>query len=288
MGRITDIQRFSLNDGPGIRTTVFFKGCNARCIWCHNPETLSYGPTVLRYPDKCMKCGMCVGNAGADVLPPERPGPEMASRCVTGALVTAGREMTAEEILREVIQDIDYYRESGGGVTLSGGEVMMQPKFACELLALCRENGISTAIETNLMYDYSLLEKAMPHLDLIMADIKLLDAEKHLRSVGLPNHVVLENVKRLAARGKDMILRTPVIPGINDNEAEIGAIAAFIAENAPNVLYYELLNFNPLGGGKYTAAGIENRFAGVKPLEQEKIGALAECARSAGIPVRVG
>ena len=293
MGMITDIQRFSLNDGPGIRTTVFFKGCNAKCAWCHNPETLSMEPVVMSYPDKCIGCGFCVKcdpEAVKEGLPPKgaRRTVEAACRCVTGALSIAGREMSVEEILAQIRQDRMYYETSGGGVTLSGGEVMMQPEFAAALLKACHAEGFCTAVETNLMYDFGRLEQTFDDLDLIMADIKLLNDEKHRRYVGVSNAIVMENVKKLGRSGKPFILRTPLIPGVNDDADEISSISAFIAENAPNVMYYELLNLNPLGASKYEALGTDNMFRDTKPLSNDAIDALKEKAQATGIPVRVG
>ncbi|NLG24126.1 MAG: glycyl-radical enzyme activating protein [Clostridiales bacterium] len=293
MGMVTDIQRFSLNDGPGIRTTVFFKGCNARCAWCHNPETLSFEPELLVAPELCIGCAACVGfdaDRAKEGLPPARQQltPASADVCFSGALTVAGREMTVEQVMLDVRQDVTYYRTSGGGVTLSGGEAMMQPAFAAEILAACRREGIATAIETNLLYDFSVLEPLLPLIDLVMADVKLMDDEKHVQYVGLSNRQVLDNVPRLAAAGVKLVLRTPVIPGVNDDEAEIAAIAGFIGREAAGLAYYELLNFNPLGASKYERLGADDRFAGALPLPAERIEALADAARTAGIPVRIG
>ena len=293
MGIVTDIQRFSLHDGPGIRTTVFLKGCNIACAWCHNPETLAVEPELLVYPQRCAGCGACVGfdaEKGAMGLPPAREHLSLASAegCFYGALVAAGREMSAREVVDEVAQDIVYYQTSGGGVTLSGGEVMMQPTFAKEILSLCRERGIATAVETNLAYDFSRLEKLLPLIDLVMADVKLFDDEKHKRHTGSGNGDVLTNIKKLAASGVPYILRTPVVPGVNDTADEIGRIAAAVKESDARLEYYELLNFNPLGVSKYDALGIENLHRDARPLPGEAIEVLKAVAEAQGVPVRVG
>jgi pyruvate formate lyase activating enzyme len=293
MGMITDIQRFSLKDGPGIRSTVFFKGCNVRCRWCHNPETLSMERELFIYPDRCAGCGACAGfeplKAGRG-LPPARENltPESAEDCFSGALQTAGEEMDVSQVMGQLEQDRDYYRNSGGGITLSGGEVMMQAPFAAEILRSCREQGIATAIETNLAYDYSLLEGLLPDLDLVMADIKLMDRDRHRFFTGIGNEEILENVKKLARSGLPYILRTPVIPGVNDRPEEIGRIAAFIARDKEFLLYYELLNYNPLGTSKYEGLGIPCAYRETRPLAGEKIEELVRRAREAGIPVRAG
>ena len=184
-GIITEIERFALKDGPGIRTTVFFKGCNMACKWCHNPETLSVRPQLMIYPDKCIGCGACVEacRAGARTLGKNgalqydrtacKHCGACAANCFSGALVMSGKEMTVEEVMEEILQDRAYYRNSGGGVTLSGGEVSTQPGFALELLQALKKEGISTAIETNLHAPWSVYERMLPFLDLVMFDIKI-------------------------------------------------------------------------------------------------------------------
>lgn len=269
-GIVTDIQRFSLKDGPGIRTTVFLQGCNMACAWCHNPETISLTPQLLYYEDNCIHCGKC------------REG------CFAGARVWSGKEMTAEEVLDEVFQDEAYYKNSGGGITISGGEVMLQPDFAYELLRSCKERGIHTAIETNLNVSWSRIEKLLPVLDLIMCDIKHMDDEKHRTWTGAGNALILANIKELAKNGVPVIIRTPVIPGVNQTKEEIAAIAGYIKESQVNLLYYELLNFNPLGDTKYKGLNKENCFYGQKPADEKLMQSLADAATAQGIPVRVG
>ena len=196
-GIITEIERFALKDGPGIRTTVFFKGCNMACKWCHNPETLSVRPQLMIYPDKCIGCGACVEacRAGARTLGKNgalqydrtacKHCGACAANCFSGALVMSGKEMTVEEVMEEILQDRAYYRNSGGGVTLSGGEVSTQPEFALELLQALKKEGISTAIETNLHAPWSVYERMLPFLDLVMFDIKIFDEEAHRRWTGV-------------------------------------------------------------------------------------------------------
>lgn len=296
MGVLTTIQRFSLHDGPGIRSTVFFKGCNMRCAWCHNPETLSTQPEVLYYRSKCVGCGACAAVCPSHTIVEGKmvydrsqchDGGKCAQVCFSGALETCGYEADVQSVLFEVMQDEAYYAQSGGGVTLSGGEVLLQPEFAGELLRALRARGVHTAIESNLNVDFSTLEKLLPDIDLVMCDLKVWDEELHRRWTGTGNARIKENIEKLGKTGKPMIVRTPVIPGVNDNEQEIGAIAAFAAQQ-PNLLYYELLNFNPLGQSKYLALDAENAFETARPLPENRLEALAAAARASGAAVRVG
>ena len=295
---ITNIQRFSLNDGPGIRTTVFFKGCNLSCKWCHNPETLSLTPQLLVYPDKCMGCGACMqvcpkgalqvveGKITLDRKLCDNCG-KCTGVCFSGTLEMAGTEMSVSDMMWEIEQDIPYYNRSGGGVTLSGGEVLLQPELARELLKACKEKGIHTAIETNLCYDFGVLEYLAPYLDLIMADINVYDNDLHKEMTGQGNDLIFDNVRRLDELDIPYILRTPVIPGVNDNEKEISALSRLAGEGK-NLLYYELLNFNPLGGSKYDGLDMENHFYEARPLPEARLEDLKNIALQNCASVRVG
>ena len=232
---IADIQRASLHDGPGIRTTVFFKGCPLHCAWCHNPECIDPKPQMMYYPDKCIGCGQC------------------RNGCFSGARVLCGKEMTVQEVFDEIRQDMDYYG-SEGGVTFSGGEPLLWRAFLREILPLLRAAGISAAVETSLIfYD----EELFRQFDVIMADLKIWDSSVHKAYTGVPNEGIIENFKKLNGLGIPVIARTPVIPGV---QQEIGQTSAFL-KTLENVEKYELLPYHPLGESKRKALGMElNRF----------------------------
>ena len=296
-GMITTIQRFSLHDGPGIRTTVFFKGCNMHCLWCHNPETIDLQPQLHVYPSKCIHCGACalVCPTGARTMVDGRlvytralctNRGDCVSECFTGAIALSGKEVSVSEVMAEILQDKPYYSRSGGGVTLSGGEVLQQPEFARAILEACRAEGIATAIETNLNADFRIISPLLPCLDLVMADLKLEDDTAHIKWTGASNQRVIDNIRLLDQAGIPMILRTPVIPGANDFDDEIRMIASFVS-SVKSVLYYELLNFNPLGDSKYASLDMENIFADARPLPDDRMEELAAIARRFGLDVQV-
>ena len=189
-GIVTDIQRASVHDGPGLRTTVFFKGCPLNCKWCHNPECISFEKQILQYPEKCIGCGMC------------------DKGCFSGAKVLCGKEMTPKEILKEILLDKPYYA-SDGGVTFSGGEPFAQREVLEETIDLAKENGINCAVETSLVY---FDERIFSKLDLVMADLKIWDDGLHKKYTGVSNKVIIENFKKLNSLGVPIIARTPIVP----------------------------------------------------------------------------
>lgn len=297
-GLITDIQRFSLNDGPGIRTTVFLKGCNMRCEWCHNPETISHKKEIMFYESKCIGCGRCleVCSAGVHLA---KDGRHIIDRekcllcgncvneCYAEALVFSAKEMTSDEVVAEVLQDKVYYDESKGGVTLSGGEVTCQKDFALEIVEKCKANGVKTAIETNLLMPFEQIKELLMAVDLVMLDVKIFDDESHKKHTGVSNAQVLENLKKLDGLGVPFIVRTPLIPGVSDGEENLSAIAGFIAP-LNNLMHYELLNFNPLGASKYKSLSSENKFEDARPFQKSKLDDVAERLSAVGIKVKVG
>ncbi len=262
-GIITDIQRFSLHDGSGIRSTVFFKGCNMRCAWCHNPETLRPGIEQAHYPDKCIHCGHC------------------EDYCPTGARTVIGREVTADDILKEVLPDADYYAASGGGVTLSGGEPFLQADFLAELIPALKAHGLSVDAETNLSLPWERLESGLRQLEHLYFDIKLMEPGAHIRYTGIPNDQILDNAKRLKALAVPFTVRTPLIPGITDTPANIRAAAAFAA--GIGAAGYELLNYNALAKAKYAPVGQAWSLPDLKPLKGPALEDLRRLAEDQGI-----
>lgn len=230
-GIITDIQRASIHDGPGLRTTVFFKGCNFHCAWCHNPETIKLEPEIVFEAEKCIHCGKC----------------ELG--CYTGAKTLCGKEYEVEQILNMVEEDRVYYGKEGG-MTISGGEPSMQAKFLKEILEGAQARKISVGIETNLSMEFALYKEMVPYIDYWIIDIKMYDDKKHEKYTGASNKKVLNNVLQLDRYlKKNMIIRTPIITGVNDTEQELNLIMQFV-NKLNNVMYYELLPYHPLGLSK--------------------------------------
>lgn len=248
-GAVFDVQRFSLHDGPGIRTAVFFKGCSLRCLWCHNPESQRAAPELLFYREKCVGCGACKKVCGRAFTPACVGAGDCVSACLHGARELSGATRTAKEVAALVLRDRAFYRTSGGGVTLTGGEPLLQPAFASEILSACKENGVHTAVETAGDVPFSVFEALLPATDLFLFDLKGIDPALHRKNTGVDNSRILQNARSLAATGR-VRFRMPYVPGYNDGEAP--AVAAFARScGAP----LELMAYHAIGVGKYAALG---------------------------------
>lgn len=277
-GRILNVQHFCTNDGPGIRTTVFLKGCSLRCKWCSNPESIHPKPELAYKQETCIgekECGFCLKEDVCPenaiyVLKSDDPGGDKAKInwdlctncgkcpevCPTNALYLFGQEMTVDQVLAEVEQDAGFYHESGGGLTLSGGECILQPDFVAALLAEAQHRGINTAIETAGNYPWAFMEKVLPYVDYVLHDHKLTDPERHKKWAGVDNKRILENFQKAYETypEKKFIARTPLIPGVNDDEEHIRSVLAFIRPYK-NVVDYELLPYFRYGESKYEFLG---------------------------------
>lgn len=263
-GWIFDIQRFCIHDGPGIRTTVFLKGCPLGCLWCHNPESRSPAPQVAFYASKCMHCGHCreVCPEGAILCTDARVDRGRctacglcADECPNEALKRIGRQTSVAEVLDVVLRDQPFYQTSGGGVTLSGGEPLYQPDFSRELLRACQARGLHTAVETSGSARWERLEELLPCTDLFLYDVKAIDAGQHRRLCGADNALILENARRLSAAGATMLLRAPLIPGCNDGDDDLRRLGEFVlALPAPHTV--ELMPYHRIGIAKYEALGM--------------------------------
>ena len=250
-GIIFNIEHSSFVDGPGIRTTVFFKGCNLRCAWCHNPESQSFLPQIMTYPEKCISCGKCREKCQNGFENCTLCG-KCAFYCPADARRIKGKRYTADEIMTEILPDMPFYKNSGGGVTFSGGECMLQIDFLSELLEKCKENSIHTAVDTAGHLPFSSFERIMPLTDLFLYDVKCFDPEIHEKYTGVKNSLILENLARLLKSGAKIWVRIPIIPSVNDSTDEMLKIKDFFDKNGyPEKI--ELLPYHTMGEGKYDA-----------------------------------
>jgi pyruvate formate lyase activating enzyme len=262
-GLIFDIRRFSVHDGPGIRTTVFFKGCPLSCWWCHNPESRSPEPET-------------------SVKTLTLDGRKFPVNEVTGT------SMTVEAVMEEVLKDRIFYDESEGGVTLSGGEPMLQADFATGLLAALKEEAIHTALDTCGHVRREDFEKILPYTDLFLFDLKLMDEEEHIEFTGVSNKLIHDNLLYLAESGRQVIIRFPVIPGITDTPRNVSALKRFLMSLRPGVSAIHLLPYHTAAEAKYSRLQMENRLKGVKSLQREDLEPLKRELKTLGFDVIIG
>ena len=301
MGLVFDIQRFSIHDGPGIRTTVFLKGCPLACAWCHNPEGISPRPEVVWVAGRCMRCGTCatvcpeaaVAPAGGQAAAaPDDPARcrrcgACVEHCPTGARRMAGREMAAAKVVAEAARDRVFYEESGGGVTLSGGEPLLQPDFALALLEGCREAGLHVALDTCGHAPRERVLAAGALADLVLFDVKTTDPEKHRAATGADNALILGNLRALAGAGATLWLRVPVVAGFNDGGDDARATAA-LAASLGGVRRVSLLPYHELGRHKGGVAERARLSSEPAPPPPARLETLAAIYRERGLEVRIG
>ncbi|WP_077612661.1 glycyl-radical enzyme activating protein [Clostridium sp. Marseille-P2415] len=281
-GAVFDIQRFSLHDGPGIRTIVFLKGCPLSCRWCSNPESQSAKPAILYKKNDCLHCGRCTTACKRGAIGPEHKNwvdrercsgcGECVNACPAGALVLKGKTMTVQQVIRELKKDATTYRRSGGGITLSGGEPLVQYEFASELLKACKGQGWNTAIETTGIGTAEAIETVIPYVDTVLLDIKHMDGEQHRKFTGATNEMALKNALRIS-RISRTVIRVPVIPGFNYSTEAVKAIAEY-AKTLTGIRTIHLLAYHSFGENKYSLLGKDYSMNHVKPLNPED---LEEC-----------
>ena len=287
---IFNIQKFCLHDGPGIRTTVFFKGCNLRCKWCANPESQSRDVQITWDSRKCTGCGKC-----AESCPQGTGKPKADDRCITcgacvsvcpnGAIGTEGRTVTAEEVLTEVMKDKAFYDHSGGGVTFSGGEVLLQWDFAAQLAKRMKEQGIHVAVETAGAVAQTVFSAMLETVDYVLMDLKHYDRTAHLAGTGMDNSRILNNLQLLRNSGVPFLIRIPVIPGFNDREEDAEGFAKLLQQLG--ILQVELLPFHQLGQHKYSLLNMDYGYEDKKPLHAEDLKQYRGVFTRYGIDVKV-
>jgi pyruvate formate lyase activating enzyme len=274
-GKIYDIQGFSVQDGPGVRTTVFLKGCPLRCPWCHSPESQRFDTELNWMSIRCLgmdTCGMCLGvcphgcisrgsvshnAAGDEIVFPEVDKTNCdecglcAKACRATALYMCGNDMTLEEVLHRIDRDMPFYEDSGGGVTVSGGECLSQPDFTVELLKRCKELGVHTAVDTTGFVPWDVVQRALPFTDMFLYDLKCMDSTLHQRVIGVPNELILENALKIAEAGGKLWIRIPVMPLFNDSEEHFKAYGEFLCRLRNAVVLVQLLPYHKMGISKY-------------------------------------
>jgi pyruvate formate lyase activating enzyme len=298
-GAIIDIRRFTLHDGPGIRSTLFLKGCSLRCAWCQNPEGMDAALGLWYLAKQCIRCGRCEASCPVGAISPHldedpfvRVDRGLCTRC--GACVTAcpttalsfdGSKISAEEAAATLLRDVEFYRQSDGGITISGGDPLVQHEFALEVLGLCKREGVHTAIETCLFGNWEVLERFIPLTDLFIIDLKIANSSLHAEYTGRPNDLILDNYARLARAGAELLTRIPLIPGITATEANVRTMARFIRDKYPGGRV-EWINFNPLAINKYSLMNRSTEFFnGMAPLPDDEVEALRALFEVEGLEV---
>ena len=297
-GFIFDIKKYAIHDGPGIRTTVFFKGCPLHCQWCQNPESWERLPELGYRTGRCIKCGQCVEicTNQATTFTDDQPSTdaikcnlcgECVDACVAGAREIIGQEMTVDQVMTEVEKDIIFYEQSNGGATFSGGEPLMQPEFLLALLNQCKTHGIHTAVDTCCFAEFEIIRKVADKTDLFLCDLKHMDSDMHERFTGVKNNLILDNIKQLSESGNEIIIRIPVIPGFNDDQGNIEATGQFTA-SLSHISRVDLLPYNRGGTEKSTRLSADYKLMQAETPDDEKMNSIAEILVKYGFEVKIG
>jgi pyruvate formate lyase activating enzyme len=300
-GLVSDFQRFSIHDGPGIRTIVFLKGCPLHCAWCQNPETLSHLPEIMFVPNNCIGCGKClagcpndcISHAGGRVRAIDRDAcalPECGkcqNVCYANAINICGRYLTVTEVMDEVERDTEFYFRTGGGVTFSGGEPFAQPRFFGKLAREAKKRKLHTAVETCGYWKWEAMRPILGLMDIVLYDVKHMDPDRHRLGTGVANDVILANLKRVDSLGIPLRVRIPLVPGFNDSTANIRATATFVSGLA-NLQALDILPYHRMGEPKWGQLGQSYGMHGVAPHTREQVYECAEIAQEYDIVVTVG
>jgi len=294
-GTVFDIRKYSIHDGPGIRTAVFFKGCPLECHWCHNPEGRGYQPELIFRPNRCILCDDCLTvcpneavTRQGDTIRIDRRRCKVSGACAAAcnaeALQVVGREMTVQQVLTEIEEDTVFYEQSGGGVTFTGGEPLAQPRFLLDLLSACRTRGLHTAVDTSGFAPWPVLDEVRPLVDLFLYDLKLMDDTRHIQWTGVSNADILSNLRRLSELGHQIKVRIPLIPGINDDEENLRQTGEFLA-GLPHVPPVELLPYHNIAEGKYAGLGMEYALSDVHSPTPERMMESVAVLRGYGLEI---
>ena len=297
-GNIFDIKKYAIHDGPGIRSTVFFKGCPLACRWCHNPEGLTVESQRIYRQERCIGCGECIQICPQKGLTQSAVGvvadpvkcdlcQTCADHCPSEAVEFVGRKVTVDEVIKEIEKDIAFYDESGGGITFSGGEPLMQPEFLLQLLEACATLDLHRTVDTTGYADSELLMQVAQKTDLFLYDLKLMDAAKHREFTGVSNERILNNLRLLAQNGARIQVRVPIIPAINDDTENIDRTAVFVAD-LPGVEQIAILPFHNSARGKYGRLGMECLSSDIENPGEEHLKIIAGNLEKSGLPVKIG
>jgi len=298
MGKIVNIMKYSIHDGPGIRTTVFFKGCPLNCQWCHNPESQGFGQDLMYRPERCVGCGQCleICPSGATFSTEGKLSyrrdkclvcGECSTVCHAGVRELVAKTMSVKEVMVEIEKDLIFYDESGGGATFSGGEALMQPDFLLEILKSCKKKEIHTAVETCGFVSLDSLQRISQYVGLFLYDIKLMDSGKHQDVTGVPNELVLSNLRWLTGHHPKVIVRVAIIPGINDDEENLCQLGDFVA-SLKHVTEIHCLPYHKAGADKYRKLGLKYVLPDLKSPDSARMEEIARKLEEFGLTVKIG